>query len=122
MPNPVTWFEIIGKDAIKLQKFYASVFGWKLSPPRPDMGNYSMLDNEGRGIGGGIGEGGPEGGVTSRVTIYIQVDDPQAYLDKATQAGGKTIMPATAMGESITFAMFADPEGNIIGLYKGNPG
>jgi len=122
MSNPVIHFEIIGKGAIELQKFYADVFGWKLSPPVPEMGNYSLFDNEGRGIGGGIGESGPEGGVTSRVTIYIQVDDPQAYLDKATQAGGKTIMPATAMGESITFAMFADPEGNIIGLYKGNPG
>ncbi len=33
MSNPVTWFEIIGKDAIKLQKFYGDVFGWKLGPP-----------------------------------------------------------------------------------------
>ncbi len=45
-----------------------------------EFGNYSLLDHEGHGIGGGIGEGDP------RVTVYIEVDDPQAYLDKATQA------------------------------------
>lgn len=118
MSNPVTWFEIIGTDAAKLQTFYADVFGWKLSPPMPEMGNYSMLDNEGRGIGGGIGDsaGGP-----SRVTIYIEVDEPQAYLDKVALAGGKTLMPVTPVTDGVTIAMFADPEGHVIGLLKSVP-
>ena len=55
MANPVTWFEIIGSDSAALQKFYADVFAWKLSPPMAEMGNYSMLDHEGQGIQGGIG-------------------------------------------------------------------
>ena len=115
MANPVTWFEIIGTDAVKLQKFYTDVFSWKLSPPVPEMGNYSLLDNEGRGIGGGIGEG------AARVTIYVEVDDPQVYLDKVTNAGGKTLMPVTDVTEGVTMAMFADPEGHIMGLLKSNP-
>lgn len=118
MSNPVRWFEIIGTDAVKLQKFYGDVFNWKLSPPMPDMGNYSMLDNEGRGIGGGIGEGGAS---DARVTVYIEVDDPQAYLDKVTKAGGTTLMPVTTITEGVTIAMFADPEGHTIGLMKSNP-
>lgn len=77
MANPVMHFEIMGKDAIALQKFYAEVFGWKLSPPMAEVGNHRLIDNEGKGIGGGIGEG------DARVTVYIEVDDPQAYLDKA---------------------------------------
>ena len=118
MSNPVTWFEIVGTDAAKLQKFYADVFDWKVSPPMPEMGNYSTVDNEGQGIGGGIGDsmGGP-----GRVTIYIQVDDPQAYLDKVTQAGGKTLMPVTDVADMVTIAMFADPEGHTVGLLKSNP-
>lgn len=35
MPNPVTWFEIIGRDAEKLQSFYKDVFDWKMTPPGP---------------------------------------------------------------------------------------
>jgi len=27
MANPVTWFEVTGKDGKKLQDFYAGVFG-----------------------------------------------------------------------------------------------
>jgi uncharacterized protein len=115
MPNPVTWFEITGKDSAKLQKFYGDIFGWKLSPPVKEMGNYSMLDNGGKGINGGLGEnmGGP-----NRVSVYIEVDDPDAYLAKVNKAGGKTIMPTTAVTPTTTIAMFTDPEGNITGLLK----
>jgi predicted enzyme related to lactoylglutathione lyase len=117
MANPVTWFEIIGNDAIALQKFYSDVFGWKLSPPVAEMGNYSMLDHQGQGISGGIGSGM---GSPGRVSVYIQVDDPQAYLDKVAQHGGKTLMPVMQVTPDTTIAMFADPEGHPIGLLKAN--
>ena len=115
MANPVTWFEIIGPDAAKLQSFYKSVFGWKMSDPMPQMGNYSMLDNEGQGIGGGIGG---DAGDQPRMTVYIQVDDPDAYLAKVNAAGGKTLMPTTNIMEGVTIAMFSDPAGNVVGLLK----
>ena len=119
MANPVTWFEIIGKDPIKLQKFYSDVFAWKLSPPAPEMGNYSMVDHEEQGIGGGIG--GAMEGSGARTTVYIEVDAPQAYLDKVTQAGGTTLMPVMDVMEGVTIAMFADPEGNTVGLFEVPP-
>lgn len=115
MTNPIMHFEIIGKDAIALQEFYAAAFDWKLSPPMPEMGNYSLFDNEGRGIGGGIGEGDP------RVTIYIEVDDPQACMDRAIAAGATMLMPVTQIMETVTIGMFADPAGNVMGLLKAQP-
>jgi len=115
MPNPVMHFELMGKDAIALQKFYADVFDWKLDPPRADMGNYSLVDSEGNCIGGGIGEGDP------RVTVYIEVDDPQAYLDRAVEAGATMMMPVSTITENTTIAMFSDPAGNVTGLLKAQP-
>jgi len=115
MTNPIAHFDIIGKDAIRLQAFYAAVFDWKLSPSMPEMGNYSLFDNEGQGIGGGIGEGDP------RVTVYIQVDDLQAYQERVIQAGGQMLMPATQVTDTVTIALFADPAGNTTGLLKANP-
>lgn len=115
MANPVTWFEIIGNDAAKLHKFYADVFDWKLSDPMADMGNYSMVDNAGEGIGGGIG-GAMDG--KARTTIYIQVADPQAALDKAVANGATVLMPVMNVMEGVTIAMFADPEGNTMGLLQ----
>ena len=76
---------------------------------------YGMVDNAGEGIGGGISAG--DGGSTS-VTFYIEVDDPQAYLNKVESNGGKTVMPVTEIPGMVIFAQFADPEGNVVGITK----
>lgn len=120
MRNPVTWFEIIGPDAAVLHKFYKDVFGWKLTPPVVEMGNYSMLADqrpEAKGAGGGIGGGQDD---QSRVSVYIEVDDPQKYLDRATKAGAMLLMPVTTITPDTTIAMFRDPAGNTTGILKAN--
>ena len=84
MGNPVTWFEINSRNSVALRGFYANLFGWQMEP-YPEGPPYAVVDtvNEGA-IGGGIGEAeGP-----SRVLFYIEVDDPQAYLDRILKAGG----------------------------------
>ncbi len=69
---------------------------------------------------GGInGDIAPANNGTSRVTFYAQVDDLQAYLDKAEGLGGKTVLPPMEIPDTVTLAMFTDPEGNLIGLIKG---
>lgn len=118
MRNPVTWFEIMGKDSAALQRFYRDVFGWKLTPPVAGMGNYSMLAEHGpdaKGAGGGIGEG------DARVSVYVEVDDPQAYVDRASRAGASVLMPVTTITPTTTIAMLMDPAGNTFGIMKANP-
>jgi predicted enzyme related to lactoylglutathione lyase len=117
--NPVTWFEIIGSDPEGLQKFYRDVFNWKLTPPIKEMGNYSMIEGHEPGIGGGIGGGGDDG---ARVTIYIEVDDPQKYLDRAVASGATVMMPVETITPTTTIGIFRDPAGNMTGLMKTNPG
>jgi predicted enzyme related to lactoylglutathione lyase len=115
MPNPVVHFEVIGKDAKKLQDFYAQLFGWKVDANNPM--NYGIVEAQGgQGIGGGIG---PSQAANSYVTFYVQVDNPQAFLDKAVQLGGKVAMPPMEIpGEHMTVAQFTDVEGNLIGIMK----
>jgi hypothetical protein len=74
-----------------------------------------MVDAESSGVAGGIGQ---EPGGASRVTLYTQVDDLQATLDKAVTLGGKVTVPPTEIPGAVTFAMFQDPEGNVFGLTK----
>ncbi len=114
MGQPVVHFEILGKEPKKLQEFYAGLFDWHVDANNPI--NYGVVDThvEG-GIGGGIGPAqGP-----NQVTFYVQVDDLQAYLNKIEGMGGKTVVPVTEIPDMVTFAMFADPEGNVVGLVKG---
>ncbi|MBD0324402.1 MAG: hypothetical protein ICV72_13605 [Aldersonia sp.] len=52
------------------------------------------------------------------MTVYVQVNDPQAYLDRVERLGGRTVMPVTETPDAVTMALFADPDGNIVGLVK----
>jgi predicted enzyme related to lactoylglutathione lyase len=111
---PVTHFEINAQDAPATQQFYRDLFGWGIDADNPD--NYGMIDtkNKGTGINGGIGAS-QQG--RSWVTFYVECDDPAATLAKVERLGGRRVMePMESM--NVTYALFADPEGNVIGLAK----
>lgn len=112
--QPVVHFEIVGKDGAALQKFYSSLFGWKIDANNPM--NYGMVEAGTGGIGGGVG---PTQDGSSLVTFYVQTDDLKKSLDQAEKLGGKTIMPPMDIPDGPSIAQFADPEGNIIGLVTG---
>ncbi|HSS92834.1 MAG TPA: VOC family protein [Candidatus Dormibacteraeota bacterium] len=113
----VVWFEVVGKDGAKLRNFYSSLFGWQIADSGTGM-DYGLVQAGIGGIGGGIGRS--QDGGQGFVTVYVEVDDPAAYLKKAEKLGGKTVVPPTEIPEAkLTFAYFVDPEGHMIGLSKG---
>ena len=115
MPNPVLHFEVLtGGNAEDLQKFYADAFDWKVDANNPQK--YGMVDNGGDGINGGIGPN-PQG--QSYATFYVQVDDLQKTLDKIESLGGKTATQPMDLPGGLSIAMFNDPAGNLIGLFRG---
>jgi predicted enzyme related to lactoylglutathione lyase len=113
MGAPVVHFEIMGGEGKQLEKFYGELFGWRIDSDNPMK--YGIVDTCG-------GSGGINGGVsptkdgTRRVSIYAQVEDLQATLDRAQKLGGKTILPPTEVPGGPTLALFADPAGNVTGL------
>lgn len=114
--NPVVHFEVLGRDTGALRRFYSEAFGWQLGPADGSPMQYSMVDLKGAGgINGGIGKA-PEG--PGHVTFYISVDDLQASLDEVARGGGKTIQPPLQIPGGVSFALFADPEGHVVGLIK----
>ncbi len=117
MGAPVAFFELTSHDPGKIGRFYTELFGWTINQ-MPD-GGYSLIDTgAGEGaIGGGMGaSAGPDD--PPGVRIYMRVDDLQAYLDKAGTLGGRTLVPPTDLpGDFGKFAVFADPDGNPVGLW-----
>jgi predicted enzyme related to lactoylglutathione lyase len=112
MGNPVTHFEVLGQDAGALQSFYGQAFGWEMQDVME--GSYYMA-NPGSGVNGGVGKA-PEG--PGHVTFYVEVSDPGVTLDKISQLGGRTIQEPTDVPGGPTIALFADPEGHVVGLVK----
>lgn len=116
MGNPVVYFEVLGKDHQALKAFYSELFDWTANPVGDSP--YSLIDTGAEGsIPGGVGEAADG---TEHVTFYVEVDDLDAALRKAESLGGtQTLAPTDFPGGR--FAQFADPEGHIIGLWKGVP-
>jgi uncharacterized protein len=115
MGRPVVHFEIGCRDQASTVEFFSKLFDWQMQSAGPA----TMIDTgAGSGINGHITALGHE--PHNFVNIYVSVDDVQAYLDKAVALGGKALLPVIKIptGE---FSWFADPEGNMIGLFKPAP-
>jgi predicted enzyme related to lactoylglutathione lyase len=113
MGRPVVHFEIGCRDRAKTKAFFTELFGWGAS----DMGPATMIDTQaaGAGIQGHMTALGHE--PHNYTIFYVDVDDVPAALAKAESLGGKTVVPPVTIPNG-TFAWFADPEGNTIGLWK----
>ena len=111
MVNPVVHFEILGPDAARTQAFYRDLFGWTINANNPMQ--YGLVEASDGGIGGGVGA--TQDG-SHLVTVYVQVDDIQAALDRVVELGATVVMPVMEIPNMVTFAQFADPDGNVVGL------
>jgi uncharacterized protein len=120
MGQPVTHFEVIGKDGERLRAFYGDLFGWEIDASNPIgygvVAREGNTNAEGAGIGGGIGVG-PNPDYEGHVTFYVEVPDVEAALDKAESLGGTRIFgPDPVPGTDVVLGQFTDPEGHMIGL------
>lgn len=113
--NPIVHWEIMGEDAEGQKAFYGGVFNWAFEPVE-GFENYHMVASEDAGLGGAVGRGSDE--LPSYITFYVQVANIDYSLDEIEQAGGKTVVPRTEIPGTVTFALFNDPAGNLVGLVE----
>ena len=118
MGDPVIHFEIRAADAERARQFYAQLFRWTIDT---DPDGYGVVSTgAGTGIDGGIlasREGAPPS-----ITFYVGVDDLEKCLSRAEELGGSRVVGPTSVGEAGSFALFADPDGNTVGLFTGTGG
>ena len=103
MANALNWFEIPVTDFTRAKTFYETIFGIEIMEmPFPD-GRYGMLpaDMENGSVGGAIMLA--EGFIPSKdgAVVYLNGgEDLNIPLAKVEQAGGKVILPKTAIGSN----------------------
>ena len=112
MGNPIVHFEIRSTDPDASRAFYADLFGWKYPPG--GFPGYTYVDS---GAPDGTIPGGisPTQGGEPMVTVFARVDDVQAALDRAVALGGRIVQPAQKV-PGVSFGLFADPQGHVIGV------
>lgn len=116
MGAPVVHFEIMGGEGKELEKLYSELFEWEINSNNPM--NYGFVETGGgsKSVNGGVG---PASDGKNRVSVYAQVEDLQATLDRVQRLGGKTILAPTEVPGGLKLAMFADPAGSVTGLPLG---
>ena len=109
----ICYIEIPAQDIDASVAFYKMVFGWKIRT-RGD-GHIAFDDGVGQVSGAWVLNRKPM--TDMGLLIYIMVDSVAATVDKVTANGGTIVQPLGADAPEIT-ARFADPAGNILGLYQ----
>ncbi len=121
MGDPVVHFEIAGADGARLGAFYRDLFGWRSEPVGSSGGDYRMVDTGNDGLNGGIGS---FPNVPPYVTFYVQVQDLETAVAKASDLGGSTVMEPREIFPGLRAAMINDPEGHMVGMLcptRGDP-
>lgn len=122
MVTTLNWFELPAKDFKRATAFYATVLDAQIHiDPGPNM-QYAYLpsDPQKGGFGGAIACGENFVPAMTGTTVYLDGgNDLSVPLSRVEGAGGKVILPKTAIGENRGFiALFIDTEGNKVGFHS----
>jgi predicted enzyme related to lactoylglutathione lyase len=109
----IVHIEFKSSDFARTSAFYAKLFDWKTESNA--SGSYMKFD----------GTDGPSGGwvradlVQSPGPIaYLTVDDLAAKLDAVEEAGGRVLVRSLPFAGGGEIGLFADPDGNVLGLWQ----
>ena len=110
--RPVVHWEIEAKDPERQRAFYADLFNWQI-------GDGFIMEIP-AGIGGP--EPGPAGHIRgserSGVTLYVQVADLRASLQRSVALGATVVAEPFDVPDGPTLAGITDPEGNPLMLVQ----
>lgn len=125
--DPIVHFELPVTDLDAARKFYGPIFDWTLQDwPMPDGSIYigvhtTPIDEKTReplkpgGINGGIMKKNDK---VKAPVFAIKVSSIDEKMKMVEKAGGKVVMPKMDMMGMGYYAYFADPSGNVVGLWE----
>ena len=128
MQNLIVWADIPVTDLDRAMAFYGAVLQRAFTKMEGMDG--VALPGPDEGAAGGEGQDMPvafdlvAGEQTKPsqegCTVYLEAgDDAQGMLQRAADAGGEILMPASFMGDMVgTIGFFRDTEGNRIGVHQ----
>src|SRR6187397_800880 len=132
-PGVPCWVDTWQPDADAAVGFYTELFGWEAEDTMPDgvEGTHYMCRLHGRDVAAiasrpnaapdvmrGRSAGEAEERPVSSWTTYVWVDDVDATIAKAQDAGGSALMEPFDALDGGRIAVIADPAGAAIGIWQ----
>jgi uncharacterized protein len=109
----ICYIEMAAFDVELSSAFYKEVFGWNIRT----RGDGAVAFDDGVGEVSGCWVTGRTPSISQGLLVYIMVDDIYKTIDAIEVNGGRIVQPVGLDAPEIT-ARFADPTGNIMGLYQ----
>ena len=121
MSNAINWFELPSNNFKRAVKFYSEVIGAKLQPMDNEQMQMAFFPTKEKGVGGCVTHGNGNKPQSEGTMVYLNGgNDLAGQLSRVETAGGKVVMPKTAIGENGFMAIFTDTEGNRVALHSMN--
>ena len=121
MMNTFGWVENRTGDVQRAARFYERLFGWELIRRETadgsddwilDTGEEPRMENLRRG-----GLWFRPDDADLGVVVYVNVEDIDTLLPRATDLSGDVVAPRSRQGAAIK-AYVHDPDGNLLGLWQ----
>ncbi len=106
------YVEIPAREVEESARFYEQVFGWKTR----ERGDGALAFDDGASVSG-TWKTDRAPMTEPGIVAYVMVDDAEATLGKVVEAGGTVVQPLGSLEEPGA-AHFADPAGNVLGVYQ----
>jgi predicted enzyme related to lactoylglutathione lyase len=116
--DALSWFEIPAADLPRATRFYEAVLERELKPETMGPLRLAIFAYEQPGVGGCLIAGDGYKPAASGTVVYLSVNALDGALERAKSAGGKVVLPKTALPEGMGFyAHIIDSEGNRVGVH-----
>ena len=109
----ICYVEIPAADVGRSAAFYEKVFGWRIRR----RGDGATAFDDGVGEVSGAWVAGRPSSAVPGLLLYVMVDSVAATVDAIRAHGGRIVQPIGVDAPECT-ARFADPDGNVLGLYQ----
>ena len=121
MSFPFTHAEVFGENPAALAGFYREVLGWTVT--QAEGVDYWRIAAPSSAPGAALA-----GGITRRPDFmpagwlpYARLEDMEACIRAATRLGGNVVREPAAVPHTGWYAVLADPEGNLFGVFQPDP-
>lgn len=120
-PGMFCWNELATRDPERARTFYSELFGWsaeesEMSP----TATYTTFKNAERLAGGMLKISEEMGDVPPNWLVYFAVEDCDAAVERARNAGANVVMPPSDIPDIGRFSVIVDPQGAACALIRLN--
>ena len=117
--HSLNWFEIPVSDLARAKTFYETIFDITLG--EYDLQGTQMAtfpSGEGKFVNGALAKGPFHKPGDGGAVVYLNANPSiDAVVGRIAEAGGRVLLPTTSIGPIGFMALFADIEGNVVGLH-----